>query len=71
MTLRYLALRVAGHLPDRFRLVGPAAPDERTDFPRQVVVILNSEDCYCPVISVYRLPSGALDNDQSPRIMVE
>lgn len=65
MTIRYLALRVVSDQPNRFRLVGPAAPDDRTDpgMPaHQAVLRLRSEDDWVSVVSLTQVGTGLIPN---------
>jgi hypothetical protein len=57
--MRYLALYVESAQPLRFRLVREAYQDERTDYPKQVVLNLDI-DVYVPVVTVRPGPYGLL-----------
>ena len=49
--MRYLAMQVESDNPLRFRLVREALQDERTDYPRQVILNLDI-GAYIPTVTV-------------------
>ena len=62
--LRYLAIKIISDLPHRYRLIRQALTEERTDFPKSVILSLDVLD-YVSVITVRLGFCGLLVTDQS------
>jgi hypothetical protein len=55
--MRYCAVKVKSDFPNRYRIVGFAKPDDKTDqstAPNHPVVIIENERNWCPVFTLSR-----------------
>jgi len=55
--MRYFAIKVKSEFPNRYRIIGPAKPEDKTDsnvVPGHLVVIIENEHNWRPVFTLSR-----------------